>query len=101
MAAERGDEAAQNNLAWILDPDKKQWRISRLDNVEDKNADQLELMYWTRSAAQDNVDALVKLDDDYYHGIGTNQTIGTSDEGHSEPDFEKNTSLLVPRFDKA
>ena len=30
----------------------------------------LALMQWTRSAAQHNVDALVKVGDYYYHGLG-------------------------------
>ncbi|CAO1637205.1 unnamed protein product [Sympodiomycopsis kandeliae] len=100
MAAERGDEAAQNNLAWILDRDKKRWKISRLDGAEDKSADRLALMYWTRSAAQDNVDALVKLGDYYYHGIGTSSNHTTSEESLSGPDYEKALACYASAADR-
>ncbi|KAI5479884.1 ubiquitin-protein ligase Sel1/Ubx2 [Pseudohyphozyma bogoriensis] len=72
IMAERGYEAAQNNLAWILDRDKKRVRVPFLDEPPASNfTDRLALAYWTRSAAQDNVDALVKMGDYYYKGLGT------------------------------
>ncbi|KAH9174932.1 HCP-like protein [Lactarius sanguifluus] len=52
ISAERGYEIGQNNLAFILDQGM------------------LALTQWTRSAAQNNVDALVKVGDYYYHGLG-------------------------------
>ncbi|PWN28945.1 hypothetical protein BDZ90DRAFT_134936 [Jaminaea rosea] len=89
MAAERGDEAAENNVAWILDRDKRAWKVPGLveglrrvggrrskgetspERVgEEPATDRLGLIYWTRSAAQGNVDALVKMGDYYYHGVG-------------------------------
>lgn len=96
IMAERGYEPAQNNVAWILDrgepihsdthtsddtsyalADKKRLRIPLLDAVAPapspatKQLDRLALAYWTRSAAQDNVDALVKMGDYFYAGLGT------------------------------
>ncbi|BGP21780.1 ubiquitin-protein ligase Sel1/Ubx2 [Rhodotorula toruloides] len=77
IMAERGYEPAQNNVAWILDRDKKRIRIPLLDAVAPtaspatKQLDRLALAYWTRSAAQDNVDALVKMGDYFYAGLGT------------------------------
>ncbi|GAA5980248.1 hypothetical protein JCM10908_001587 [Rhodotorula pacifica] len=77
MMAERGYEVAQSNVAWILDQDKKRLRVPLLDASPAKvspavrQLDRLALTYWTRSAAQDNVDALVKMGDYYYAGLGT------------------------------
>ncbi|BGO96760.1 ERAD-associated protein [Rhodotorula toruloides] len=77
IMAERGYEPAQNNVAWILDRDKKRLRVPLLDAVAPapspatKQLDRLALAYWTRSAAQDNVDALVKMGDYFYAGLGT------------------------------
>ncbi|GAA6001639.1 hypothetical protein JCM10207_002243 [Rhodosporidiobolus poonsookiae] len=77
MMAERGYEQAQNNVAWLLDRDKTRLRLPILDPVlpspspATKQFDRLALAYWTRSAAQDNVDALLKTGDYYYAGIGT------------------------------
>ncbi len=74
MAGERGYEAAQNNVAWILDRDKQLLRVPFLDGsrAERSATDKIALLQWTRSAAQDNVDALVKLGDYYFRGYGTN-----------------------------
>ena len=42
-----------------------------LDDAPASNlTDRLALAYWTRSAAQDNVDALVKMGDYYFKGLG-------------------------------
>ncbi|TKA54602.1 hypothetical protein B0A53_03009 [Rhodotorula sp. CCFEE 5036] len=77
MMAERGYEVAQSNVAWILDSDKKRLRLPILDapprtaTPAVRQLDRLALTYWTRSAAQDNVDALVKMGDYYYAGLGT------------------------------
>ena len=71
LAGEMGFEPAQNNVAWILDRDKRRLRLSALDAAEDNSTDRLALIHWTRSAAQDNVDAMVKMGDYYFHGIGT------------------------------
>ena len=53
--------------------DKKRLRIPYLDNVELNSnvTDRIALTYFTRSAAQDNVDALLKTGDYYYAGLGS------------------------------
>jgi SEL1 protein len=101
IMAERGYEVAQNNVAWLLDQsafsslpllfplsflcidarllttDKTRLRLPLLDSIApspssaSKSLDRLALAYWTRSAAQDNVDALVKMGDYYFAGTGT------------------------------
>ena len=77
-AAEQGYEKAQNNVAYMLDPEKSrlpvpQW-LDRLDPRAQKSAllenPSLALIYWTRSAKQGNIDALVKMGDYYLYGIG-------------------------------
>ena len=51
--------------------DKKRLRLPVLDDPPASNlTDRLALAYWTRSAAQDNVDALVKMGDYYFKGLG-------------------------------
>ncbi|CAG8470194.1 17388_t:CDS:10 [Racocetra fulgida] len=57
IAAERGYEVGQSNVAWLLD--------------KDQSRDKLALLYWTRSANQGNVDARVKMGDYYFKGFGT------------------------------
>lgn len=69
--AERGVEAAQNNLAFVLDQDKSILRFTRFSPTSPSNdTARLALTQWTRSAAQNNIDALVKVGDYYYHGFG-------------------------------
>ena len=51
-------------------PDKKRLTLPHYDLRLDSSADRLVLIFWTRSAAQDNVDALVKMGDYYLKGIG-------------------------------
>lgn len=46
--------------------------------VGSNETDRIALTYWTRSAAQDNVDALVKLGDYYFKGIGTSPLPSTA-----------------------
>jgi len=71
IAAERGIEIGQNNLAFILDQDKSMLRRTSFANFFPSNdTARLALTQWTRSAAQNNVDALVKVGDYYYHGLG-------------------------------
>lgn len=113
MAAERGDETAQNNVAWILDRDKRRWKMPRMDGHVDNSTDRLALIHWTRSAAQDNVDALVKLGDYYYHGIGLDaeeEDVIASTLADTDPNFSRanNTSLPTsqvatsePEYEKA
>ncbi|KAL0955834.1 hypothetical protein HGRIS_002036 [Hohenbuehelia grisea] len=71
IAAERGSEIAQNNLAYILDQDRSLLRLTRFSPMTFSNdTARLSLTHWTRSAAQRNIDALVKVGDYYYHGLG-------------------------------
>lgn len=112
MAAERGDEAAENNLAWILDRDKRRWKLPRLDGDESSSSDRVSLIYWTRSAAQGNVDAMVKMGDYYFHGIGVTETDDArktewpterepnNATGHASPDAQSPTSRN-PSYEKA
>ncbi|KAJ7072634.1 hypothetical protein C8F01DRAFT_1104732 [Mycena amicta] len=71
IAAERGSEIAQNNLAHILDQDRSVLRLTRFSpNTPSNETARLALTQWTRAAAQRNIDALVKVGDYYYHGLG-------------------------------
>ena len=71
LAAERGHEAAQNNLAWVLDQDKSVLRHTRFSPSGTSHAKaRLALTQWTRAASQRNIDALVKVADYHYHGLG-------------------------------
>ncbi|KAF8653295.1 hypothetical protein AX16_003996 [Volvariella volvacea WC 439] len=71
IAAERGHEIAQNNLAFLLDQDKSILRLTRFSPINPSNdTARLSLTQWTRAAAQRNIDALVKVGDYYYHGLG-------------------------------
>ncbi|KAK7057522.1 ubiquitin-protein ligase [Favolaschia claudopus] len=71
IAAERGSEIAQNNLAHVLDQDRSILRLTRFSPIVPSNETaRLALTQWTRAAAQRNIDALVKVGDYYYHGLG-------------------------------
>lgn len=82
LAAERGYEVAQSNVAYILDKDKKMLTTLPLigsisnneepsETIEGLDEEESALIYWTRSANQNNVDSRVKMGDYYYKGIGT------------------------------
>ncbi|KAI8341237.1 hypothetical protein BC941DRAFT_416295 [Chlamydoabsidia padenii] len=76
LAAERGYEIAQSNVAYLLDTDKVRLNIMEILGQEksskrDNYSEQLALIYYTRSANQHNVDSRVKMGDYYYRGIGT------------------------------
>ncbi|KAK4058132.1 ERAD-associated protein [Microbotryomycetes sp. JL221] len=71
IMAERGYESAQNNVAWIMDRSKQRLQFPPHLALHQNESDRLALAYWTRSAAQDNVDALVKTGDYYFSGYGT------------------------------
>ncbi|KAI7029152.1 HCP-like protein [Hortaea werneckii] len=77
MAAEQGSENAQANVAWLLDHTQPKWSpISYLRSISQQaltpvgDAARLALMYWTRSAKQQNIDSLVKMGDYYLSGLG-------------------------------
>lgn len=63
--------------------------------IGSNETDRIALTYWTRSAAQDNVDALVKLGDYYFKGIGTGLT--------SEDELEEGGNEVTggPQYEKA
>ena len=75
MAAEQGYEYAQANVAYMLDEHRSMlsleslipWKKPRSSML--KNA-VLALIYWTRSAKQSNIDAMVKMGDYYLGGYG-------------------------------
>ncbi|KAF3309069.1 ERAD-associated protein [Orbilia oligospora] len=72
MAAEQGYESGQANTAYLLDQLKSRfpldwWRVRHSDALDEE----LALMYWTRSAKQQNIDSYVKMGDYYLAGVGT------------------------------
>ncbi|KAK1757395.1 protein sel-1 1 [Echria macrotheca] len=74
-AAEQGYEKAQNNVAFLLDPEQSrlplpQWLYPRAQKPALLHDPELALIYWTRSSRQGNIDALVKMGDYYLEGIG-------------------------------
>ena len=77
MAAEQGSENAQANVAWLLDHTRPKWSPLTWLSTLQSSAKQalgdatLALMYWTRSAKQQNIDSLVKMGDYYLSGLGT------------------------------
>jgi SEL1 protein len=80
LAAEQGYEKAQTNVAYMLDSVQNRISLSSLIGKPREKSKLLQnptlaLVYWTRSSRQSNVDALVKMGDYYYHGIGTEADI--------------------------
>jgi SEL1 protein len=69
VAGEMGSEAAQNNLAYLLDRGTgRQVLMGKGANgtvVEKGRVNEMAMRWWIRSAAQDNVDAMVKVGDYY------------------------------------
>ena len=75
MAAEQGYEAAQANVAYILDEHKSIVSLDLLFPWKKKASSLLRnaglaLVYWTRSAKQSNIDSMVKMGDYYLGGYG-------------------------------
>ncbi|KZO97204.1 HCP-like protein [Calocera viscosa TUFC12733] len=68
IAAESGHEIAQNNIAYLLD--KGESVLLGEDYGMTSDSARSALLYWTRSAAQNNIDALVKVGDYHYNGLG-------------------------------
>lgn len=94
IAAEQGYETAQMNLAYLLDEQRgfldlsvvKQKVIDfihglplirtapqQTKTVRNVPREKTALVYWTRAARQLNCDAMVKMGDYYFNGIGTEQ----------------------------
>lgn len=88
LMAEQGYERAQNNVAYLLDPDQSRLKLPEsitkslsLSGQDTPTSPLLEdpntaLIQWTRSHRQGNVDSLVKMGDYYLYGIGTDQDLG-------------------------
>ncbi|CAM1504087.1 Fc.00g016780.m01.CDS01 [Cosmosporella sp. VM-42] len=80
LAAEQGYEKAQTNVAYMLDSVQSRMSLASLfRKSRDENSllenPKLALVYWTRSSRQSNVDALVKMGDYYFYGIGSEANI--------------------------
>ncbi|PHH52795.1 putative Sel1-like repeat-containing protein C1B3.10c [Ceratocystis fimbriata CBS 114723] len=75
VMAEQGWDAAQINMAYIIDSAKSWLKLPLATSplpapsptFQNHN---LAMVYWTRSSMQGNVDATVKVGDYYYYGIG-------------------------------
>lgn len=93
QAAEQGYESAQSNVAYLLDRYAARHHFSNSplwhriaskfpavfsSTYLDISSGLLALTYWTRSAAQKNVDSLVKMGDYYLTGVGANSSIHPS-----------------------
>jgi SEL1 protein len=62
----------QTDKSWNLD--KTILRLTRFSPITpSENIAKLALTQWTRAAAQRNIDALVKVGDYYYHGLGVRE----------------------------
>ncbi|KAF2458269.1 hypothetical protein BDY21DRAFT_342020 [Lineolata rhizophorae] len=88
MAAEQGFEIGQANVAFLLDQNaqprwsisllfsflvdalKLSWSSSKRATTGLVNDASLALIYWTRSAKQQNIDSMVKMGDYYLSGLG-------------------------------
>ena len=78
--AEQGYEKAQNNVAFMLDPDQSRlplplWLLNGKEKPALLKSPDLALIYWTRSSRQNNIDSMVKMGDYYLKGIGTNTDV--------------------------
>ncbi|OLL27144.1 Protein sel-1 1 [Neolecta irregularis DAH-3] len=71
IAAEQGYEVAQTNVAYLLDQDKHRLSLSFLQKPPNGTNEELALIYYSRSSTQGNIDAIVKVGDFYFKGIGT------------------------------
>jgi len=76
VAGEMGSEAAQNNLAYLLDRGTGVHVLDGRGNesmsasVDSKGrVNEVAMRWWIRSAAQDNVDAMVKVGDYYCESL--------------------------------
>ena len=80
MAAEQGYEAAQANVAFLLDEHTSlmplnsllPWKKPRPSLFQN---DYSALVYWTRSARQRNIDSMVKMGDYYMNGYGVEKDL--------------------------
>jgi SEL1 protein len=85
LAAEQGFEVAQTNVAYLLDKARRRQKLLRFpllpasikealpvlsNRIKVSLPSSLALLYWTRSARQSNIDALIKMGDYYLSGTG-------------------------------
>jgi len=81
MAAEMGQESAQENVAFALEKGYGRSLFTGMNNAStedtERRINELKLRYWVRSAAQDNVDAMVKVGDLFYNHAGINSSVST------------------------
>ncbi|KNE65092.1 hypothetical protein AMAG_10753 [Allomyces macrogynus ATCC 38327] len=85
LAAERGIETAQSNVAWLIEHrakagDGSGWLDLDWLFTDDAymppatmDVDEVALVYWNRAANQNNPEARVKVGDHFYHGRGAPQ----------------------------
>lgn len=78
MAAEQGFEIGQANVAYLLDHAKPRFNLASIvpfmkAKIAVMSDAALALIYWTRSAKQQNIDSMVKMGDYYLSGFGTVQ----------------------------
>jgi SEL1 protein len=97
--AEQGYEKAQNNVAYLLDPDKSRLPLGKFFSQKPKSPlldnPSLALISWTRSSRQHNIDALVKMGDYYFYGIGTEADIDKAVQCYSgAADFHQSAQAL-------
>lgn len=74
VAAEMGNEAAQNNLGWLLEKGIGKDILyppgQVMEGVEARaKVNEMAMRWWIRSAAQDNVDSMVKVGDYYCESL--------------------------------
>ena len=107
QAAEQGYEAAQANVAYILDSSLRSFStplhalfpsLSRYTSAKRSEA-ALALTYWTRSAKQANYDSFVKMGDYYLSGLGSD--VNSSMLAAEAADESVPASAYVPAPDKA
>jgi SEL1 protein len=81
QAAEQGYESAQANVAYLLDQPRTLSPLANLLPIFKRKPSDvlgdaaLALIYWTRSAKQQNIDSLVKMGDYYLFGLGTSDSL--------------------------
>ncbi|KAJ3476116.1 hypothetical protein NLG97_g9227 [Lecanicillium saksenae] len=101
MAAEQGYEKAQTNVAYMLDASfgklsLVEMLIGRQENKVSPIANaNLALIEWTRSSRQSNVDALVKMGDYYFYGIGVERDLAKAVQCYTgASDYQQSAQAL-------
>lgn len=101
MAAEQGYEKAQTNVAYMLDA--KFGKLSLVEMIIGRHENKvspiananLALIEWTRSSRQSNVDALVKMGDYYFYGIGVEKDLAKAVQCYTgASDYQQSAQAL-------